>query len=186
MKTKKIEKFYIILGGFLLLFFVMIFLVIIPQFKGIKTNFQDLASKKEQIRAISKKEKDLFRFASMRTEVRNNFKKAQELFLASDVPVEFIDFLEKTASSSKIDIKISSVSSVQKDKEYPWPSLVFHINAEGSFPNFMRFVEKIENNNYLTDIDSITIQRIEDNKTEMNISQPTKISSDFSLRVFTK
>jgi len=186
MKAKKIEKFYVIQGVFLFLFLAMIFLIILPQFTGIKENFQNLVAKKQQIRAISEKEKNLFRFASVRSEVRENFKKAQELFLVSNTPVEFIDFLEEAASSSEIAMKISSISSAQKDKEYPWPSLIFHINAKGNFSNFMRFIEKIENNSYLTDIDMITIQKIEKNRTETDSSQETEISSDFSLRVFTK
>ncbi|MCX6760810.1 MAG: hypothetical protein NTZ84_01730, partial [Candidatus Nealsonbacteria bacterium] len=76
----------------------------------------------------------------------------------SEVPVDFISFLEKTASQSSVSIEISPFSAGKSGKD-SWPFLNFQVNINGSFPSFLSFLEKIENSPYLIEIQNLNISQ---------------------------
>ena len=136
--------------------------------------------------SFSQEEISFQKFRAISKEVNNNLAKADSLFFNADIPVDFINFLEKTASTSDVSIKISSVTSAKKSKENPWPFLVFNLEVSGDFSDFARFIERIHNSPYLIEIENINIKRIQQKNSKEEKRIPVIVSSNFSLKVITK
>ncbi|KPJ71816.1 hypothetical protein AMJ50_00700 [Parcubacteria bacterium DG_74_3] len=172
---------------FCLIYIIFIVFVISPLFSGIKKNSQDLVSQKQTLVSFEAQLESLNRFKNLYQEIEPNLEKISNLFINPEVPVEFINFLETSASSCQLFIDISSALPT-KAKEDPWPALVFQINSIGSFPKFLKFLEKLEASPYLIRIQVLNIRRL----TEVDfLTEAMKgfVTGDvrvvFSIKVFT-
>jgi hypothetical protein len=93
------------------------------------------------------------------------------------------------ALESEVLLKIypSGVSLVEKSNKNLWPFLNFNLEASGSFYDFSKFIEKLENSSYLIQIQDLNIRKI---KTEISSSSDeglfNEISASFFLKVFAK
>jgi len=158
--------------GFVIL--ITIF-VILPVFEEVKKNSQEVISEKEKLVSLESKIENLNKLKVVYEEFSPNLEKIDNLFVNPELPVEFITFLEKTAKSSEIEIKISPLSLRKKDI---FPLINFQINATGFFPKFLSFLEKIENAPYLIEIQDLSINKSD--KTE------GVILANFSIKVYTR
>lgn len=184
MKTKFREiylSFFIFLGLSLFIFF----LIILPLIKEIKDASVQFSLNQQKIEFFSQQAIFLQEFRAISQEVNNNLAKANSLFFDPEIPVDFITFLEETASTSDVSIKISSVSSEEKNKEHPWSSLVFNLQVSGNFSKFAEFIERIKNSPYLTEIKNISIRKTIKESKEFKTSS-VEVFSNLSLRVLTK
>src|SRR4030043_1064582 len=161
MNLKK--KIYISLVIFLIVDFLFIFLLIYPFFKNIKKSSEDLMTQKTDTLFYSK-DKENFKVNQDFYEAnKEGLERINEKFIDLEVPVEFIRFLEKNAVDNQLSIEISPASTEKKENNL-WPSIVFQISANGSFPRFMRFLEKIENSPYLTEITNLSLKKLTNQK----------------------
>lgn len=136
---------------------VLFFLIVTqPTFKEIKNNSQTLISEKEKLLSLEDKTNNLENQKAIYETMKLNLGEIDDLLLNSDLPVEFFSFLEETADNSQIKIKISPIPGGKTDKDI-WPSLSFQVNLAGSFTNFLKFLEKIENAPYLISIQNLNI-----------------------------
>jgi len=87
----------------------------------------------------------------------DTLEKIDDLFADPEVPIEFINFLEKNAGKSQLSIEISPMA---KKETEPWPSLSFQISTVGSFSNFLKFLEKLETGPYLIEISNLNVKKI--------------------------
>ena len=115
-------------------------------------------------------------------EFKNTYESLEEilteidgLLVDSEVPVEFISFLEEKAKKSNLVFQISSASA-QISKTDPWPYINFQATATGDFPNLVNFLEQLENSLYLIEIRNINIRE----------SENGNINANFSIKVFAK
>jgi len=138
--------------------FILIFLVF-PLYKNIKDNAIELSLKKRGSLYVDNKLKNVEEFRKNYKEIKVNLEKGKSLFLKSEAPVNFIRFLEEISQESNVSIKISP-STPAKKMDDPWYSIVFQINANGSFPNVLKFIEKLESGPYLTQIETLGIIRM--------------------------
>ncbi|PIW90140.1 MAG: hypothetical protein COZ92_01470, partial [Candidatus Nealsonbacteria bacterium CG_4_8_14_3_um_filter_40_11] len=92
--------------------------------------------------------------------------KVENVFLESDMPVDFIDFLEKIARDCQVSFKVSSLTK-QTDKEI-WPAFLVQLSSLSSFSNFSRFLDKLGSNNYLIETQSLNVRRL----TEVEVKSP--------------
>jgi len=172
MKTIEEEKKYTI---FLLLIFgatilVFIVLIILPIFQGIKKSSQDFIFQKTLLKMYEVRDKSFSSLQSLYQKYQSDIKKIDGLFVKTEMPVDFIEFLEENASSSSLKININ-LASPQKSKEFPWQSLGFRLSLSGSFPDFLKFLEKLESAPYLIKIISLDINNLlqEENKIKGNL-----------------
>jgi Tfp pilus assembly protein PilO len=100
------------------------------------------------------------------------------LFIDPEVPIDFINFLEKTGQQSFVGLDIAPFSVGQSEKEF-WPFLNFQLTVTGPFPSFLNFLEKIENSPYLIEIQSITISQASESK-----QSPGTVKSLLNFKVF--
>lgn len=178
--TKKIYLSSFIFGLFVIL---LIIFSIYPLFKEVKKNSENLLLQKKKLILFEIEKENI-------KELEKNFKNYQadltrieNLFITPEVPIEFINFLETISKDSKIELEISSIVK-ETGKEASWPSLSFQLSAIGSFPNFLKFLKKLENSPYLIEIFNFNIQKL--TKKELGAFSPGDIESPLLIKVFTK
>lgn len=150
------NKKYIVLPGFVGLFFIFIFVGLLPLFSAIQKNSNEIIDQKKQT-ALSKNK--IQNFNSLAAEYRGlqqNIDKINSLYIDQKEPLGFINFLETTAKDLELSTDIFINNNTPKTG---LPSLDFQINASGSFSNLMKFLEKLESASYLVDINSLSIQK---------------------------
>ena len=172
--------FFLILAIFLIAF------LIYPLLEDIKNNSKEIISQKKEIKVLENKIRDIEEFRKNYAKIRPNLEKIETLFIDSEAPIDFISFLEKTSKGCQVSIEIVPAAITNEE---PWPSLSFSITLTGSFPNFLRFLEKLESGPYLTEIQNLSIKRLQD--TELKSKEFESLSlgdiqASFLIKVFTK
>lgn len=188
MKLGFSKKNYISLILFFGIFIALILFVILPLIEEIKESSQQILLEEEARLTFSEEMKDFQNFKTVYQEIKSDLEETEKLFIVPEPPIEFINFLEKTASDYNVFIEISSVTP-GKTEENPWPFLDFRLQASGSFSGFSRFIEKLENGFYLIEIFELNLRR----STEDGLGAEGLVSlsagditANFSLKVFTK
>lgn len=204
MSTK--GKTYLAIIIFIIFSMALYVFFLSPIYKEIDNESNDLIGQKINLNLIEKKQKELERLEKKYLEIQSNLEKTQDLFVDKKEPLNFISFLEVNAAESKLWLEISpaviqkdpAVKKQEKKaeqadelkkgkneekqvakKEEPqdlWPSLIFNISLTGPFPNFMKFFEKLENSDFLVEINSAALGRISEAR-EANPAMPFKISA---------
>ena len=176
----------------IIIFIIFAILVIVfliqPLFSAIKKISQETISQRQKIVEVQAKIENLEKFKSDYQRIKTDLEKINTLFVDPDLPIEFISFLEKISSDSQVKVSITP-GLPQKLKEGPWPSLTFQITSASSFPNFLKFLEKLESSNYLIEIQNLNISRL--SETELKSKEFEKLSlgdvkATLSIKVFTK
>lgn len=151
------------------LFLSLAFFVIIPAIKEIrnlsleyKNTQKEIFNLENEFLTIQKIEKDYEEF------LKDYEEKIENFFIDSEIPVGFINFLEKIASSSDVLIKISSFSST-KEKNTPLGYTNIQINAEGELEKLLQFLEKIEKNDYFVETQNLSIKKVSTDKVNFTI-----------------
>lgn len=175
------KKIYITAAILITLVLSLIFLVILPISRNIKKTSEELISQRNNLSSLEKELESLKGGKISRDSISEISKRINELFIDSEIPVKFINFLEQESASSQLSIEISPISSSKKEAD-PWPSLSFQVRTDGSFQNFLKFLERIENSPYLIEIISLSLEK---SKEEVK-SQPLSISAILVIKVFTR
>ena len=144
---------------FSILSICLIVFIIYSLFDGIKKNSESLISQKAASVSFGAKIKELEEFQTVYQDLKPNLEKIDALFIDSKVPVEFINFLETTSQEYQNLIKISPGLPLKTERD-PWLSIVFQITSTGSFPNFLRFLAKIETSPYLIEVQNLNVKRL--------------------------
>jgi len=166
----------------------LIVFLIYPLFKEIKNNSEDLISKKQKLLSLETKIENLEKFQSLWQKIEPDFKKIDQLFIDSELPVEFISFLETTARDYGLSIEISSASPSKIEKD-SWPPLFFQISSTTSFSKFLRFLAKIETSPYLIEIQNLNTRRLTEKELESKEFERFSlgdIKTTLSIKVYTK
>ncbi len=154
--TKKIN---LSIGIFIIFIIFFIVFLIYPFSRDIKNNSEELIFQKENLDNLQFKIENLENFKNSYKEFKPNLEKIEDLFVDSKMPVDFINFLEKNAADCQAIIKISPASSRKIEKDF-WPSIAFQINIISSFPNFLKFLQKLETGPYLAEVQNLNVNRL--------------------------
>lgn len=182
---KKIYFWLAIFGGISLVFLVLI----IPKLLGgIKKNSENLITLKSELVSLQEERKNLSQIEKIFQNYQLDLVKIDELFIDSEVPIEFINFFKKNAVSFQQKIEISLAPKIKTDTE-PWPSLFFQISTYGSFPNFLKFLERLESGPYLIEISNLNIKKLTEGEIQSTKFQGLSlgdVESTFSIKVYTR
>lgn len=174
-----IFKRKLIISSAIFIFFALIFLfaAVFPLFGAIKNNSQELLEQKKIIADRNAQEKNLEEFKQFSAFFDENLKKVENLFIDYNLPVQFIRFLEDNARIGNLLITIvpSAGGSLEENK---WSFLSFQVTVFGSFADFLKFLEKLENSLYLVQVQNLNIS--------MDKGGSDKITADLSIRVFAR
>ncbi len=168
------SKFNLLIIILLILISVFIAFVIYPIFSGIEKNSRDIISQKENLVSLETKTEKLISFKAMKSEAEQNLEKMNSLFIDASLPINFINFLEKTAKDYNLTLKISSS---QNQTEEDWPYSVFQIQSAASFSNLSKFLSKLETSDYLIKIQSLDMNKGKDS---------SLVDTNLIIRVFSK
>lgn len=153
--NKKTIVFSIIFGIATL---ALIFVVINPLFKGIKKSSEEFITARKEL-VLSKEQAEKFEeFKEVYKELKPNLEKIDKLFINPEIPIDLIKFWEKQAKDSELSIKISPVF-IDMPENDPWKSMGFRLTLIGSFPDFLKFLEKTETSPYLIEIQNLNAEK---------------------------
>ena len=175
------KRIYLTLIIFALFIILMIVFIVFPLFSEIKNNSKELIIQKEKFIDLEAKITNLEKFKVLYAELQRFLKEIDNLFVDSGVPVEFVGFLEKTSDQCQLKIETLSTSGKKMEKD-SWPSLTFQITSLGSFPNFLKFLEKLENSPYLVEVQNISLNKLMGDKDVVL----AHVRANFSVKVFVK
>ncbi len=157
-------KIRISLSIIIVLSLILIVFLVYPLFKDIKKSSSDILEQKKRLLLLESKLENSEKFENYYADIEPNFEKTETFFVKADLPVEFIRFLEKTSKDSNVATQISLSSGS------------YQITVAGSSQDFLRFLERLQNSQYLIEIGSF------------NISNQGKgnINANLSLNVLSK
>jgi len=162
------------------------FLISSP-FKEIEKESTEILSQRAAFAALETKTDNLEKFKLFAENNKLNLEKVENVFLESDMPVDFIDFLEKIARDCQVSFKVSSLTK-QADKE-TWPALLVQLGSLSSFSNFLRFLEKLGSGNYLIEVQTLTVRRLSEAEAKAPQFEGWSVGdaqANFSFKVYTK
>lgn len=142
------KKIYLSILIFVTASIVAAVLLILFLFNSVKGSSEAFSLEKEKTTSLSKEKENRKKMEDLYGNYQSDLDKIEKLFVDQDAPIEFIDFLERTASASQGQLKILSMTK-KSEKEDSWPCLLFQLSAIGSFSNFSKFLQKLENSPYL-------------------------------------
>ncbi|MEK7540954.1 MAG: hypothetical protein AAB529_01820 [Patescibacteria group bacterium] len=179
MASKKINIALII---FVLIVVALIAFFIRPLLAEIKMSSKEAFLEKNNIATLGIQANEIENFEKNYSLYKPDLEKMEQLFIDSKNPVDFIKFLEKTASDLEITSKISLLPPPKKGNQN---FISFQFFSSGDFSKMLEFSEKLETGPYLIEIKNLTIK----NSTEQNISKnysPEKVDTLFLIKAFTK
>jgi len=159
METNK--KILVNSAIFAIITLLLICFVIYPLLKGIKNNSENLIIAKKELILFQSRINNLQGIEKTYESWSADLEKIEQLFVNPEVPIDLIKFWERTATDSEVSIDISLVSTgasgTGSSNSITWSSISFQIALIGSFPNVLKFLEKIETSPYLIEIPKLTI-----------------------------
>ncbi len=149
--------------------------VIVPIFQKINDNAEKIISQKQKMALLEAEDVNLKENESFQEQSKQLMEQVDKLFVNLDIPLEFINFLEKTSEECQLKIEILP-NFEKKTEKGSWPYSIFQITSTGSFSNFLNFVEKLNNSDYLIEMQNINVSKTG--------SSEANIRAVFMIKVF--
>ncbi|MEA3293054.1 MAG: hypothetical protein U9P88_01095 [Patescibacteria group bacterium] len=178
-KVSKKYIFFIILLSFLIL--VAIFLIVYL-LGGIKENSENFRNQKKSFVETEAKARNLKRFQGCFQKYYPSIEKTENLFVEPETPIDFIEFLEEKGSNSHLSFEISSMD-FQKPLKGSEPFIKFQLLLAGAFPDFLKFLEKIEASHYPLEVQSISVNKLSPKEKQVFLED---INAALSIKLYTK
>jgi len=164
------KKIYIL--GIIPIFLILVVFFLLYLIQG---DSQKLIGQKKESIVFEQKQKNLENLQERYLTYQKSINKIDDLFVDFALPIEFIGFLENSASDSQALIKVSSTRATAE----PEPILFFNISLSGSASNLFKFIDKLENAPYVVELVSLNFKK---NTQE----QPNNITANLELMVLAK
>lgn len=136
---------------------VIVVLFVIPSISGIYSVGLDITSQREIIAANAARASDLEKFKFFLKREQNNLLKTEKLFVDSQVPLDFIGFLESAAVAAGVNLEISPNTVIENAKKNSWLFLSFRLALSGDFNAIEKFIKAVESGDYLVNVSNVTI-----------------------------
>ena len=161
---------------------------ILPIFNEIEKNSIDLISAKNSMVTFNAQIAETGYFKNNYASYKTNLDMIDQLFVDPADPVNFIKFLEDTASGYQITSQISLPPSSQNQNKTNQGFILFQLASKGSFSNVLSFVKMIETGPYLIEIENLTIQNSSDPSSGSSapVGSLRKVEATFTIKSFTK
>ncbi|PIR71899.1 MAG: hypothetical protein COU42_03110 [Candidatus Nealsonbacteria bacterium CG10_big_fil_rev_8_21_14_0_10_36_24] len=156
-----IKEIILISVVFGILTLLLIVFLVYPFLKDIQQVSDELILLREKLFLAKSEFEKSEQFKQGYKGLESDLNKIQQFFINPEVPIDLIEFWEKTAAGAGLSINIvpTSLSAVALESE-PWSSLIFRLNLTGSFPNFLKFLQKTERGPYLIEVQDINVKKL--------------------------
>ena len=164
------QKIIIAIAALFVGIFLFGALAILPLLQGIKRDSKDLEDQYSKVLKASLAETEAAEFLRFSRAKGEDFETIENIFVDAETPIGFIRFIEEIAVSSNLSVKITP-GAPKKQKGVPWPVMDFQLAGSLSYPDFLRFLEKLENGPYLLKVQNTSLTRDRPSLGEENVAQ---------------
>jgi len=155
---------YAVLIIWVLIFGLLIRFGLLPLFEDVEENSRELAFQKEALQFLEFRIEDFEHFKENYSYYQSVLEKIDNSFVNQEVPIEFIEFLEKEAEKSGLSIRISPLTVARGGGDLGSP-VGFQISLMGNFPDCLRFLERLEQSSFFVEISQLNISKASVKKT---------------------
>lgn len=155
---------------------VIIFLIY-PVFKKFNEYVNEFSGTKKELSLFEKRSNNLLEIKKTYIDWQPSLEKTEKLFIDSEVPIDFIRFLENTSADCGLTLDMSSASSSSESSSGTWPSISYQLSLSGSYNNVMTFLEKVESSPYLIEEQGLNIRRTASQEKNSDISAVSRIKA---------
>lgn len=128
-------------------------------FSVLVLNLREIAAKTAEKKEIAEEYRHRIavarEFMQFIQEEKEKFSAAAGLFADSAMPLGLIGSLEAAAKTAGVKIEILPLAA--QNKEADWPFMMIEAKVGGDSLNVWRFIEMMENNSYLTEIENVSV-----------------------------
>lgn len=175
------KEIYIIISAFLLVASLLVLFFIFPTYSEVAQKSRELVSQKNNRLALESQFSEAKKFKLKYDEYKPNLEKIDGLFVDSENPVGFIEFLEETAEGFGLKLQISAPLFSEKESSN---SASFQLSATGNFSGLLNFIQKLEFGPYLINLQNLDIKNRKIASQEKN--QTESLNAEILIKVFTK
>ena len=182
------RKIFFILISIILIAFILMLLLVIFLMKDIQRNSQEFLLGRKTLTSMEREFQEFENFEKNAAFYQSNLEKLDKLFLNPEVPVDFVQFLEEESKNLGLLIKISP-SVITSREDDIWESIGFQILLTGSFPNCLKFLEKLQISPWLLEVQMTEVKRITEKELQFEGFKDFSlgdVSFSIILKVYTK
>ena len=179
------NKIHTIFSAFFLLSLILLVFFIWLLLKDIGRNSSELILAKNDITALGDQINEVEKFKQNFNVYKSNFELIDKLFVDLNNPVDFIEFLENTASNYNITSQISLPPATSGYQQSNQNFIILQFSSKGKFLDVLNFVKKIEAGPYLLENENLDIQNSQDKNISNDYSSRI-VSAVFNLKIFIK
>lgn len=151
----------------------------------IKKTSSEIFSKRSDLLFLEKKAQNSEEFSKLFQEEEENFEKVNLSFVNLEMPVDFINFIEKTAKDLNLSLQLS-ITPLAKEQT-PWPAIGFQINLTGFYSDFFKFLKKLYYSSYLIEVQNLEILRVEKEKPSIEKEIPAgNVKANLLIKVYAR
>lgn len=143
-------------------------LLVYPLGMKVKSKSDQLKRKQEKIAEVETQSRRLGKLQRVLKKSKADFQKLDQLFIEPEAPVGFLEFLERAAADSDLELNITPSAGEKLNRE-PWPPTFFEVTGKGSFQNCVEFATKIETAPYLLRIQKLNLEQAEKREAKVNL-----------------
>ncbi len=170
MMINKENKKIIIISAFgLIIAILLLVFFIFPFYNKLRLNSEELIKIKTDIFLTNERVEKSEKIKELYNRVSPEIGKIESLFIDSNVPVNFIEFLENKSARYNLAIDINS-SRIRREEDGLWNILIFQLNVSGEPINFFNFLEKVENSPYILETSNLLARLENDDKITVNLT----------------
>jgi len=183
MKTK--EKVYF---SFLLFFLGVLLLAFFSfsLFKEIKKQSQNLLNLKQNLAEKEIRLKNIQNLKLAEKEITKDLERIEKIFFNKEVPIDFINFLEKVSQDCEVVVEKISPLSSPKASTSSFPYLEFQMTGFSSFRGAICFLKKLEFGPYLIQVLSLNLSKLTKEELKNKALQGSFLNLGIVFRVYTK
>ena len=182
------RKIFFILISIILIVFISMLLLVIFLIKDIQRNSQEFLLERKTLTLMEREFQEFENFEKNFAFYQSNLEKLDKLFLNPEVPIDFVQFLEEESKNIGLLIKISPSIITSRESD-PWESIGFQILLTGSFPNCLKFLEKLQVSPWLLEVQMTEVKRITEKEFQLERLKDFSlgdVSFSVILKVYTK
>lgn len=175
---------YTLIIIFLIIIVALMMFFVWPIFKSIEQDSNELLAEKNNAAILQIESDQIEQFKKQYQNYKPDLDTLNQVFVDRQNPVDFIKFLELTASSVGITPEISIATgsaNSQKDQN----SVLFQLFANDDFLKIMRLIKAIENGPYLVEIQTISMKSTKEPADSKNTASG-KVESTLFIKAFAK
>jgi len=178
------NKIIIMVIGFLTLFLLIVFFIVIPTIHDILDMGQKIEEQRIDLEKKYIKGQNLRQLTNNLNKINSQLSKLEQIFISENRELEFITTIEGVASKNSIDQRINL--GIQEDMaEYNYKKMALQLFLQGNFIDITNYLLGLESLEYYLNIKSIelTSNLV---KQEIDASSNTIINTFLSVETFWK